>query len=46
MHPSGDCLVEPRLPLTPAPSLAVTSLEQSLRSLGTPGDTQELRDSL
>ncbi|XP_069456948.1 t-SNARE domain-containing protein 1 isoform X2 [Ovis canadensis] len=24
----------------------VTSLEQSLRSLGTPGDTQELRDSL
>ncbi|XP_065758964.1 t-SNARE domain-containing protein 1 isoform X2 [Muntiacus reevesi] len=25
---------------------SVTSLEQSLRSLGTPGDTQELRDSL
>ncbi|XP_070333011.1 t-SNARE domain-containing protein 1 isoform X8 [Odocoileus virginianus] len=27
-------------------SSSVTSLEQSLRSLGTPGDTQELRDSL
>ncbi|XP_014395466.1 PREDICTED: t-SNARE domain-containing protein 1 [Myotis brandtii] len=32
--------------LTPVPFSAATSLEQSLRSLGTPRDTQELRDSL
>ena len=45
-HLSGDRLVELWLPLTLAPSPAVTSLEQSLQSLGMPGDTQELRDSM
>lgn len=43
---SGSAWQGPLL-LMPVPLLsAVTSLEQSLRSLGTPSDTQELRDSL
>lgn len=40
--PGGGPLLLIPIPLV----LTVSSLEQSLRSLGTPSDTQELRDSL